>query len=88
MEKSRFSETRIASILKETDVDRPVKDVYRKRSISQATCLKWKSKYGGIEASDLKRAKELDAENARLKRMYADIALEHTAMRDLIYRTL
>lgn len=88
MKKSRFSETQIVSILKEADAGLPAKDVCRKHGVSQATYYKWKSKYGGMEASDLKRAKELEAENARLKRMYADIALEHTAMRDLIHRKL
>jgi putative transposase len=65
-----------------------VKDLCRQHGISQATYYKWKSKYGGMEASDLKRIKELEAENARLKRMYADLALENTAMKDLIAKKL
>ena len=88
MKKSRFSETQIVSILKDADVGLAVKDVCRKHGISQATCYKWKSKYGGMEALDLKRVKELEAENARLKRMYADLALENTAMQDLIRKKL
>lgn len=88
MKQSRFSETQIVSILKEADAGLAVKDVCRKHGISQATYYKWKSKYGGMEASDLKRVKELEAENARLKRMYADLALENTAMQKLIRKKL
>lgn len=65
-----------------------VAELCRKHSISDATYYKWKSRYGGMEASDLKRVKELEAENARLKRLYADLALENTAMKDLIAKKL
>jgi len=88
MRKSRFSETQIVSILKEADAGRPVKEICRKHGISDATYYKWKSRYGGMEASDLKRVKELESENARLKRMYADLALENRAMQDLIRKNV
>lgn len=88
MRKSRFSESEIVAILKEADAGMAVKDVCRKHGISQATYYNWKSRYGGMEASDLKRMKELEEENRRLKQMYADLSLENTAMKDLINRKL
>lgn len=62
----------------------PVKDICRQTGISTATYYQWKSKYGGLEASELRRVKELEAENAKLKRMYAELALDNAAMKDLI----
>jgi putative transposase len=88
MKGSRFTETQIISILKETEAGLLVKDVCRKHGISDATYYKWKSKYGGMAASDLKRMKEMEAELSRLKRMYADMALENHALKDLIEKKL
>ena len=88
MKKSRFTETQIVSILKQADAGVPVKDVCRQAGISQPTYYQWKSKYGGMDASDLKRVKELETENSRLKRLYADLALENAAMKDLIAKKL
>ncbi len=88
MKGSRFSETQIISILKENEAGMLVKDVCRKHGISDATYYKWKSKYGGMAASDLKRMKEMEAELSRLKRMYADMALENHALKDLIEKKL
>ena len=88
MKKSRFSETQIVSLLKQADAGLPVKDLCRQAGISTPTYYQWKSKYGGLEASDLKRVKELESENARLKRLYAEMALENAAMKDLIAKKL
>jgi len=88
MKKSRFTETQIISILKEADAGMLVKDVCRKHGISDATYYNWKSKYGGMEASDLKHMKELERELSQLKRMYADMALENRALKDAIEKKL
>ena len=88
MKKSRFTETQIVSILKQADAGVPVKDICRQAGISTPTYDQWKSKCGGMGASDRKRVKELEAENSRLKRLYADLALENAAMKDLIAKKL
>lgn len=88
MKKRKFSETEIVSILKEADAGIAVKDIWRKHNISSATFYKWKSKYGGLDVHELKRMKEIEAENSQLKRMYAELALENTALKDLIHRKL
>ena len=84
MKKSRFTETQIISILNEADAGAKVKDICRKHGISDATYYNWKSKYGGMSASKLKRMKEMEADLSRLKRLYADLALENNALKDLI----
>ena len=86
MKKSRFTETQIVSILKEADAGRKVEELCRKHGISSASYYNWKKKYGGMDASEIKRLKELEEENAKLKRMYADMALENTALKDLIVK--
>jgi putative transposase len=88
MRKSRFSELQIVAILKEGEAGRPTGELLRKHGISAATYYAWKSKYGGMSASDLKRMKELEAEQGKLKRMYADLAMENRALKDLIDRKL
>ena len=88
MRKSRSTESQIVAILKEADAGMKVSGVCRKHGISDATYYKWKSKYGGMETSDLKRSRELEVENARLKRMYAELALDNAAMKDLIAKNV
>ena len=84
MKKSKFSESQIVSILKQAELGQKVNDICREHGISPATYYQWKSKYGGMKASDLKRMKEIEEENARLKRMYAEMALENQAIKDLL----
>lgn len=84
MRKSKFSESQIVAILQEGEAGMPVVEVCRKHGISAATWYAWKSKYAGASVSDLTRMRELEVENARLKRMYADLALENAAMKDVI----
>ena len=88
MKKSQFTESQILAVLKEGEAGIPVAQIMRKHGISQATYYNWKSKYGGASAAELKRLKELEAENAKLKRMYADLALENTAIKDVLSRKL
>ena len=88
MKKSRFTETQIVSILKGADAGMKVADVCRRHGISQPTYYNWKSKYGGMSASELKRIKELEAEHSKFKRMDADLAMENDALRELIEKKL
>jgi putative transposase len=84
MKKSRFTESQIVAILKEADSGLKVADICRKHGISMPTYYNWKSKYGGLSVSELKRIKELEAEHSKLKRMYADLAMENDALRELL----
>jgi len=88
MKKSKFTETQIVSILKHADAGVPVKDICHQPGISTPTYYQWKSKYGDMEASYLKRVKELEAENSELKRIYAELALDNAAMKDLIEKNV
>ena len=84
MKKSKFSDTQIVSILKGAEAGIPVKEVCRQHQISSACYYKWKSKFGGLSVSELRRNRELEAENSKLKRMYAEMAMENHALKDLI----
>ena len=88
MKGGRFTETQIVSILKEADAGGKVKDICRQHGISDATYYNWKSKYGGMQASDLKRLKETEAELSQYKKMYAELARENYALKDLIEKKL
>ena len=88
MKKSRFNETQIITILKAVEAGRQVKDVCREYGISTASYYNWKANYGGMEPSDIKRLKELEDENRRLKQMYANLSLEHTILKDIIEKKL
>lgn len=88
MKRSKFSETKIISILNEQEKGRPVSDLCRDYGISQATFYKWKGKYGGMTVSQLKKLKELEEENSKLKQMYADVSLQRDALKDVIEKKL
>jgi putative transposase len=84
MKKARFTETQIVGVLKEYENGRAVLDVCREYGISKATFFNWKSKYGGMEVPELKRLKELELENARLKKMYADLSLDYQIVKEVL----
>jgi putative transposase len=86
MRKSRFTESQIVEILKQGEAGVPVAEILRQYNISKATYFQWRSKYAGASVDELKRLKELEAENAKLKRMYAELALENAAIKDVLSR--
>ena len=88
MKKSRFTESQIVAILQEGDSGIAVADLTRKHGISRSCYFQWRSKYGGVSVHELKRIKELEAENAKLKRLYAEMALENAAIKDVLSRKL
>lgn len=79
-----MTETQILSILKEANAGLPAKELCRKYGIASSTFYKWKSKYGGMEASDVKHLKELEEEKRRLKQMYADLSLKSQMQEEII----
>ena len=84
MKKSTFTESQIVAILAEGEAGIPLLDVCRKHGISSPIYYKWKSKYAGVSANELKRIKDLEAENSTLKRMYSELALENAAIKDVL----
>lgn len=88
MRKARFTELQIIAVIKSVEAGRTVKDVCREAGISEATYYNWKSRYGGMEASDIKKIKDLEDENRRLKQMFADLRLENRALKDVIEKKL
>ncbi len=84
MRKSRFSETQMIAVLRRQETGEKVRDICRDLGISEPTFYAWKSKYGGMSASELRRVKDLETENARLKRMYADLSLVHDALKEAV----
>ena len=88
MKKSKFSPVQIAGILKEFDNGKSAEELTREHGISKAALYKWRQRYGGMEASELKCIKELEEENSRLKRMYANLAMELDVAKYIIEKKL
>ncbi len=84
MRKARFTEVQIFNILKEFDAGKPILELAREHGVSKATIYNWKAKYGGLEVNELKRIKELEEENRKLKQMYADLALDNKMLKDIL----
>ena len=88
MKKSRFTEERIIAILKQADAGVKISELARKNGVSEATLYNWKARYGGLDVSQLRRLKELETENARLKKMYAELSLTHHALQDAVEKKM
>lgn len=86
MRKSRFTEEQIVAVLKEGDTGIPVAEILRKHGIHRNTYFNWKARYGGATVHELRRLRDLELENAKLKRMYAELALENAAIKDVLSR--
>lgn len=88
MRRSRFSEAQIAFVLRQAEEGTSTEEVCRKAGISQATFYAWKKKYGGLMPSEMKRLRQLEEENGRLKRIVADLSLDKEMLQDVIKRKL
>ncbi len=86
--KKRFSDEQIINILREAEAGVSARELCRKHAISEASYYNWKAKYGGMEASDIKKIKDLEDENRRLKQMFANLSLEYRALKDVIEKKL
>jgi putative transposase len=83
MRKSRFSEEQIIGILKRVEAGKPVADVFRELGVSDATYYRWKAQYGGLEVNQLRRLRQLEDENRKLKQLVADLTLDNRALKDI-----
>ena len=88
MKRSKFTEQQMAFALKQAELGTPVEEVCRKMGISDATFYSWKKKYGGLGPSELRRLKQLEEENAKLKRLVADLSLDKTMLQDVLSKKL
>jgi len=88
MKKGKFNTDQIAKILKEFEQGKSVEDITREHGVSRASFYKWRQRYSGMDASELKRVKELEEENSRLKRMYANLAMELDVAKYIIEKKL
>jgi putative transposase len=87
MRKSKSSEKAIITILKAVAAGRAVRDVCREHEVSEATYYEWKTKYGDMEAADVRRLRELEEENHRLKQMYAELSLDHRMLKEVLTKS-
>ncbi len=88
MKKTRFTEAQIIAVLKEAEMGMAVSEVCRKHGISDATFYTWRKKFNGIHESELRRLKQLEEENRRLKHMYAELSLDHKILKDIVEKKL
>lgn len=88
MKKTRFSETQILKVLKQAEAGQTTAEVCRAHGISESTFYNWKAKFGGMEAADIKRLRELEEENRRLKHMYAELSLDHQILKEIVEKKL
>ena len=88
MKKTRFTETQIVKAIQEHENGRDAKELGRELGVSTAAFYKWRQRYGGLDVNELKRVKELEDENNRLKRMYANLSLVHEALKDAVAKKL
>jgi putative transposase len=88
MKKSKFTEVQIVKAVKEHEAGRKAEDLCRELGITTATFYKWRQRYGGMEANEVKKMKDLQEENARLKKMFADLSLVHEALKDAVAKKL
>jgi putative transposase len=88
MKKSRFTETQIVKAIQDHETGRKAEDICRELGITTASFYKWRQRYGGMEASDVKKLKEVQDENSRLKKMFAELSLVHEALKDAVAKKL
>jgi len=88
MKRKKYSEQKIVKILKEAEAGVPVAELSRQYGFSQSAFYKWKAKYGGMEMPQLKRLKELEEENRKLKQMYAELSLDHNLLKEIVEKKL
>lgn len=88
MKKTRFSESQIVAVLKEAEAGIPIGELCRKHGISDASFYLWRKKFGGMSETDLKRLRQLEEENRRLKHMFAELSIDHHILKDIVEKKL